>query len=135
MAEHLTTVIVAESGGLYAQEVTAGRHTLAADEPVSMGGQDKGPAPYELLLSSLGACTSITLRMYAGRKQWPVEKISVTLTHHKDESGKDIITRDIALTGNLDETQRQRLLEIANKCPVHQTLTSGPEIVTTLEPV
>lgn len=131
MSDHLTTVTVAETGeGVYTQSVQVSHHAFKADEPPDMGGLDQGPAPYDLLLAALGACTSMTLRMYANQKKWSLDKVSVTLTHRKeaDAEGKkiDMITRDITLTGALDETQRARLLEIANKCPVHRTLESKP---------
>lgn len=137
MSEHETTVTVEETGaGLYTQAVVASGHALTADEPQDMGGLNLGPAPYDFLLSALGACTSMTLRMYANQKKWPLQKVRVRLTHHKetDAEGKkrDIITRDIRLEGPLDEVQRQRLLEIANRCPVHRTLESAPEIISTL---
>ena len=124
MSEGMTEVIVAETGeGSYTQAVTAGNHTLTADEPLDKGGLDKGPNPFEFLLGALGACTTMTIRMYADRKGWPVEKVSVKLTHSKvEEMGNeivDVITRDVTLEGKLDDEQRQRLLEIANKCPVH----------------
>ena len=127
-----TTVTVEETGqGLYTQHIQSGAHRLAADEPVSIGGLDLGPAPYDLLLASLGACTTMTLRMYANQKKWALTQVRVTLTHQKREDRADLITRDIKLEGNLDETQRQRLLEIANKCPVHRTLTDEPRPVIT----
>lgn len=131
--DHTTTVHVAETGdGLYTQTVTTTSHTLVADEPESMGGLDRGPAPYDFLLTALGACTSMTLRMYANQKKWDLKKVSVKLTHHKEDGadGKkvDHIERHITVEGNLDETQRQRLLEIANKCPVHRTLENHPVI-------
>ena len=124
-------VIVQETGaGNYQNAVRAGRHRLLADEPRSAGGLDTGPSPYDLLLSALGACTSMTVRMYADLKQLPLERISVRLTHQKVHaedstaaSGKaDVLTRKIHVEGELSEAQRQRLLEIANKCPVHRTL-------------
>jgi putative redox protein len=124
--EHVVTIV--ESGnGPYAQFVTAGRHVLGADEPEQIGGRDTGPSPYEYVLAGLGACTAMTIRMYAARKSWPLAKISVSLRHEKipapDGTGKiDRFVRLIALEGDLSGEQRQRLLEIAEKCPVSQTL-------------
>ena len=127
-------VIVEETGeGRFTQRVVAGHHELRADEPKSVGGDDNGPGPYEYLLAALGACTSMTIRMYADRKKWPLERVSVRLRHKKihaedcaecetREGRVDWIARDIALSGPLDRTQKDRLLEIANKCPVHKTL-------------
>lgn len=119
-------VVVTENGsGRYQQSVRAGRHTLVADEPVAAGGADAGPAPFDYLLAALGACTSITLRMYAEIKQLPLTGINVELTHEKIEieGGKaDRIERIITLSGDLTEAQRSRMLEIANKCPMHRTL-------------
>ena len=138
-------VIVTDSGrGRFEQLLFSGRHVLGADEPVAVGGADAGPGPYELLLMALGACTSMTLRMYASRKHWPLERVVVRLAHHKrhaddcrdcpdNEAMIDHIEREIELIGRLEETQQARLLEIANKCPVHRTLTSKIEITTKLK--
>ena len=137
-------VRVAEAGeGRFAQLVTLGRHRLRADEPASVGGDDSGPGPYDLLLAGLGACTSMTVRMYAAQKKWPLERVTVDLKHDKvhaadcaeceTREGKiDRIERVLTLEGDLDEAQRARLLEIANKCPVHRTLHSEVWIPTTL---
>jgi putative redox protein len=135
--------IVRESGkGKFAQEISIGKHALEGDEPIASGGNDLGPSPYDFLLAALGTCTSMTVRMYATLKKIPLDKITVTLTHDKvyaqdcidcDEKSKiDRLTRGIKLEGDLTEEQRQRLLEIANKCPVHRTLTSKIEITTEL---
>ena len=122
-------VIVAENGqGRYQQEVRVGQHRLLADEPLSVGGGDAGPAPFDFLMAGLGACTSMTLRMYAERKELPLTGIKVTLSHEKIEvDGKlrDRIKREIALEGELSDSQRQRLLEIAGKCPVHRALSQS----------
>jgi putative redox protein len=131
--------IVQSSDGAYAQAIKARVHEWAAGEPVDVGGTDNGPTPYELLLSALGACTSITLEMYAARKGWPLEKVHVTLEHSKEEradenDGKpiDMIDRIVRLEGPLDDEQRAKLIEIAEKCPVHRTLTNRIEISTML---
>lgn len=136
---------VEESGeGRYQQRIQAGRHTLTADEPAALGGDDAGLSPYQLLTAALGACTSMTLRMYAEHKKLPLEKVSVRLRHEKihaedcteceSKDGKiDRIEREITLTGDLDADQRRRLLEIADKCPVHRTLHSEVRVQTRLE--
>jgi uncharacterized OsmC-like protein len=129
------TVIVRGEGHGFAQTIIAGEHRYLSDEPPSAGGTDLGPSPYDLLLSALGACTSMTMAMYARRKQWPLDRVTIHLRHsrvHADdcvscESGDvalTVIDRDIAIEGSLDQAQRARLLEIANRCPVHRTLTS-----------
>jgi putative redox protein len=137
-------VVVEEAGvGRYTQRIFAGAHTLTADEPQSMGGDDRGPTPYQLLMASLGACTSITLRMYAERKQLALSGIRIRLRHAKihaadcahceTQTGKlDEITRELELTGELTPAERARLLEIANKCPVHRTLHSELSVQTRL---
>jgi uncharacterized OsmC-like protein/fermentation-respiration switch protein FrsA (DUF1100 family) len=123
------------------QAVTIGPHHLLADEPVAVGGEDSGPGPYDFLLAGLGACTSMTMRLYAERKSLPLERITVTLKHNKIHAEDcaecetkvgmlDQIDRVIGMEGALDAEQRQRLMEIADKCPVHRTLTSEIRIVT-----
>ena len=118
-----------------AQEIVAGKHQLKGDEPVEVGGSGTGPTPYDFLLAALGSCTSMTVSLYARRKQWPLEEVTVRLKHsrfHAEDCADcetkngmlDKIEREIALAGPLSEEQRTRLLEIANKCPVHRTLTS-----------
>ena len=137
-------VLVQEKGsGKFTQDVVAGRHRLIADEPRNFGGNDEGPGPYDYLMAGLGACTSMTIRLYAERKSWPLEGIAVTLSHDKihaedcahceTKAGRlDRMTRRIKLEGPLDETQRQKLLEIADKCPVHRTLEGHIEVKTEL---
>ncbi len=144
--EKTGTVTVNETReGKFTQAIAAGPHRLRADEPISFGGNDSGPSPYDLLLAGLGACTSMTVRMYADQKQWPLAKVTVRLKHEKihaqdcaeceTKEGKiDRIEREIELEGNLDDAQRTRLLEIANKCPVHRTLHSEVWIPTRLKP-
>lgn len=134
--EHREHVVVEEaSGGRYEQDVRMGHHVMKADEPEEFGGGDAGPSPYEFLLAGLGACTSMTLRMYAERKSWPLKHVTVRLSHEKihaedcrtceTKTGMiDRIERLISIEGDLDETQHARLLEIADKCPVHRTLQS-----------
>ena len=134
------SVVVRGSAAGFAQEIHAGRHRIVADEPASAGGTDTGPSPYDLLLAALGACTSMTVAMYARRKAWPLEEVTVHLRHSKihaadcaecetKEGMLDRIERDIHFTGPLTDEQRAKLLEIANKCPVHRTLTSEIDIV------
>jgi putative redox protein len=136
-------VTVTETGtGTYTQQIIAGHHRLVADEPQPIG-DDTGPTPYDLLLAALGACTSMTMRMYANRKGWQLDRVQVTL-RHKRIHAQDCadcetkagwishIDRDIEITGDLDDVQRQQLLHIAERCPVHQTLTSEVEVATSL---
>jgi putative redox protein len=137
------TVVVVESGeGPLEQYLLDGRHRLVADEPAPLGG-DAGPNPYELLLMSLGACTAMTLRLYARRKAWPLTRVAVRLRHSRIHAADcaecdtktgfiDRMEREIDLAGPLDAAQRARLLEIADMCPVHRTLTSEINIRTRL---
>ena len=124
--------VTVRTGQGLVQEISVGRHALRADLPASLGGADSGPAPHELLLSAYGACTAMTVTMYARRKQWPLTGIEVKLrlTAATQPGGPERIERDIELRGDLDPEQRQRLREVADKCPVHKTLTIKPEIVT-----
>ena len=138
-------VTVAETReGKFSQAITVGKHRLRADEPASAGGADTGPSPYDLLLAGLGACTSMTIRMYADLKKLPLDKVTVRLKHDKvhaqdcaecetQEGRIDRIDREVDLEGGLDEAQRAKLLEIANKCPVHRTLHSEVWIPTRLK--
>jgi uncharacterized OsmC-like protein/pimeloyl-ACP methyl ester carboxylesterase len=134
------TVEVAPLAGKFTHSVRAGHHRLTADEPTQYGGDDRGPNPYDLLLASLGSCTAMTMRMYADRKGWPFEGARVRLKHEKihakdceeceAETGKvDRIEKEIEILGPLDEAQRTRLMEIADRCPVHRTLLGEKEIV------
>ena len=136
-------VTVRGSAEGFAQEITAGRHRLIADEPVPVGGTDRGPGPYDLLLAALGACTSMTVTLYARRKVWRLTDVTVRLRHSRihaedcaecetQEGMLDRIEREITLGGDLTDEERAKLLEIANKCPVHRTLTSEIDIRTSL---
>lgn len=136
MASEPSIVEVAETGGgKFIQSARIGRHALTMDEPVAVGGNDAGPGPYDFLLMALGGCTAMTLRMYAERKGLALRNVSVRLSHRrihaedcwdcesKGEAQISEILLDITLDGDLSDAERQRLLEIAHKCPVHRTLT------------
>ena len=138
--------VIVESGDSgFVNRVFSGPHRLLTDEPRSVGGTDRGMTPYGLLLAALGACKSMTLRMYAERKKWPLERVSVRLAHRKihardcseceSEDGRiDRIEVSLSVSGDLSKEQRERLTEIADRCPVHRTLTSATVIATVLEP-
>ncbi len=136
--------IIVSSSGFLKQEITAGTHQFIADEPREAGGTDAGPDPYSYLLAALGACTSMTLQLYARRKQWPLEKVTVRLNNDRihaadcancstTEGMIDRIERVISLTGPLTDEQKTRLLEIADKCPLHRTITSEISIISSIE--
>jgi uncharacterized OsmC-like protein len=137
-------VTVRTPTGTFRTEIRIGSHSIVADEPKAVGGDNLGPTPYDLLASALGACTTMTLRMYADRKRWPLEEAVVTLKHTRvhgvdeercDEADAriDRLARELTLVGPLTSEQRQRLLEIADRCPVHRTLSAGVRIATRLE--
>jgi uncharacterized OsmC-like protein len=135
-------VVVRETrASKFQQTVSIGPHQMLADEPVAAGGEDTGPGPYDFVLAGLGACTSMTMRLYADRKSLPLQRVTVTLKHskiHAEDCAEcetkagmlDQIERVIAMEGALDAEQRRKLMEIADKCPVHRTLTSEIHIVT-----
>jgi uncharacterized OsmC-like protein len=134
-------VIVRGDAGGFAQTVQVGSHRLTGDEPVGAGGTDTGPTPYDLLLAALGTCTSMTIGLYARKRGWPLEEVTVALRHSKiyavdcaeceTKEGKiDRIERDIHLSGDLTPEQRSKLMEMAEKCPVHRTLTAEINIKT-----
>jgi uncharacterized OsmC-like protein len=136
-------VVVQGDAAGFAQQILAGAHALTADEPIESGGTDIGPSPYDLLLAALGACTSMTVGMYARRKAWPLESVTVRLRHSRihaadcasceaEEGMLDRIERDLQFIGALTDEQRAKLLEISNKCPVHRTLSSEIDIQTRL---
>jgi putative redox protein len=128
----------------YKTVMTAGNHELISDEPEKVGGKDLGPDPYDYLLMSLGSCSVITMRMYADRKEWPVEDIYIEMRHFKDHADDcedcddpkariDKIEKEIIIKGDLSDDQIERLLEISKKCPVHRTLLNEVEIKSTVE--
>jgi putative redox protein len=140
----MATVVRTKTGsGKFVQDITTGGHQLIGDEPKASGGNDAGPSPYDFLLTALGTCTSMTVKMYADFKKIPLEQVTVTLNYDKvhaqdcencenDTALMDHIDRKIELKGTLTDEQRDKLLEIANKCPVHRTLTSKILITTEL---
>lgn len=130
------------TGQNYKTIMTAGRHEIISDEPVSVGGQDLGPDPYDLLLMSLGSCTVITMKMYAERKEWDLKEVYVELRHRKEQTGGgdqgkgkkiDVIEKEILAEGDLNEEQLEKLLEISKKCPVHRTMMDCVNIQSTIQ--
>jgi putative redox protein len=134
-----TVTVATKPGHAFATSIVATGHTFLADEPTDASGDGLGPTPYELLLAALGSCTAMTVAGYARRKAWPLEAITIRLSHDRVHAADcadcdqpasriDRITREITLTGGLDDAQRARLMEIAAKCPVHRTLLGTPRI-------
>ena len=127
----IATAGVTSSSVAYRQDIRTGNHTLVADEPPDHGGQDAGPAPYDLLLAALGSCTAITLEMYAAKKGWRLGQLRVDLTFFKNREGESRIERVLHVTEPLDEEQWARLIDVAGKTPVTRTLLGGTPISTT----
>lgn len=130
------SVLVSETGlGRLQMAVRSATYAFLADEPRSVGGLGSGPDPYGMLAAALGTCTAMTLRLYAERHAWPLQRVQVSVRHHRASlQARDLFEREIYLEGPLDEAQRARLLEIAGRCPVHQTLDRGADIRTALAP-
>ena len=137
-------MVVAGPATGFRTEVEVGGHRLVVDEPIAVGGTDGGPTPYEMLLAGLGACTAMTLRLYADRRKWPLERARISLRHRKvhaqdcadcdrKPTRMDLVERIITLDGALTDEQRAKLLEIAERCPVHQTLQGKIQVNTRLD--
>ena len=126
----MRNVTVGWTEGKLAQDVEVAGHHMRSDEEVEKGGEDTGATPHELLLAALGSCTAMTLKVYAGRKGWPLRDVRVVL-NAANAVGGYLISRQVTIDGDLDAEQRQRLLEIADKCPVHKTLSGSITIQTT----
>lgn len=135
------SVVVSGPATGFRTDVEVGGHRLVVDEPIAVGGADQGPTPYEMLLAGLGACTAMTLRIYADRRKWPLERARISLLHRKvhaqdcvdcvtQPARMDVVDRIITLDGALTEEQRAKLLEIAERCPVHQTLQTKIQVNT-----
>jgi putative redox protein len=131
------SVLVSETGlGRLQVAARTASASFLIDEPQSVGGLGSGPNPYDLMSAALGACTSMTLRLYAERKGWPLMRVQVSVLHHRASlEARDLFERTISLEGPLDEEQRARLLAIAERCPVHRTLDRGSDVLTILRPI
>lgn len=127
-------VVATETGaGQYQVEANVHGSTFFVDEPVALGGLGSGPNPYDLIAAALGACTAMTLRLFSNRKSWPLRRVSVSVRHSRGSlMARDTFDREISIDGDLDQTQRARLLEIANRCPVHLSLERGADVTTRL---
>jgi putative redox protein len=127
----MASIQVSSNASRYGQDIALRQFQLTADEPVSIGGDDRGPTPTELLLAGLGSCKAITIKMYAERKAWPVEHVYVAVDSHTAD-GQSVMTAYVTLVGDLTDEQRDRLREIGDRCPVHRLLTGNTEIHTVL---
>jgi putative redox protein len=127
-------IVVAETGvGRLQMEARTANGAFLIDEPISVGGLGSGPNPYDLMSAALGACTAMTLRLYAERKGWPLTRVQVSVLHHRPSlDARDLFDRTISVEGPLDEAQRAQLLSIAERCPVHRTLDRGADVKTTI---
>ena len=132
--KRIASAVVTRLGPNYAQSITTGGFELRSDEPVTGGGANAGPAPYNLVLAGLGSCTAITLKMYADRKGWDIGTLSVRLTYEKDADGNDSVARILSTDVALDAAQWDKLIEIADKSPVTKSLLAGVAITTTRAP-
>jgi putative redox protein len=129
--KRIASAVVTPAGPNYTQSIETGGFTLAADEPLAAGGRNAGPGPYHLLLAGLGACTAITLKMYADRKGWSIGALRVALALHRDDEGNAFIERRLSSDAALEAAQWDKLLEIAEKTPVTRTVRAGAAITTT----
>ena len=126
--------VLARTGTSCQTTITAGNNTIISDDPIALGGKEEGFNPFELLAASLGACTNATLRIYADRKQWPLTGVETAVTViRSDATATTVFTRHIKVSGDLDETQKSRILAIANACPVHKILSGTVEIKTNMD--